>query len=207
MKRLPTDEYERELRAMGCRRLLELTKWGGAHWRGRLSPLLFQLPEDCKIVRIRDSKIIPEGEREDLYEQICGCAVSWEVGIVDNSEIDPHQHSARNICRNESRRSGLSKVPDFALIDGRDAPEVGVPSRALIKGDSLSRSIAAASIVAKVTRDRIMRMEHQRFPVYRFAENKGYGTAVHRAAVQEHGPCSLHRMSFLGSILQQRLSL
>ena len=166
-----------------------------------------ELPENCAIAGIRDSKTVPEHEREMLFDHICGEALSWGIGIVHNNEIDSINILRATFVAMKTAVADLPQTPDFALIDGRDLPDVGVPGQALIKGDSLSISIAAASIVAKVTRDRIMREEHLRFPVYGFAKNKGYGTATHRAAIGTHGPCSIHRLSFLTSILQQRLSL
>lgn len=205
--RLPTEEYEIVLREQGFQRIIGIDEVGRGALAGPVVAAAVRLPENCGIDRIRDSKTVPEAERETLYDQICDGALVWAVGIVDNDVIDEINILQATFRAMKSAVAGLSESPDFALIDGRDMPDIGVPCQALIKGDGLSKSIAAASILAKVTRDRIMRGEHERFPAYAFAQNKGYGTAVHRAAIQEHGPCSIHRLSFLGSILQQRLSL
>ncbi len=205
LQRLPTEEYEQHARAQGFVNIVGIDEVGRGALAGPVVAAAVQLPEGCGIERIRDSKVVPEAEREELYEQICAVAIAWGVGVVDNREIDEINILQATFAAMNAAVASLPETPDFALVDGRDMPDVGLVGQALIKGDGRSLSIAAASIVAKVTRDRIMRKEHQRFPVYAFLSNKGYGTAVHRAAIQEHGPCSIHRLSFLGSILQQRL--
>lgn len=205
LQRLPTEEHEQNARAKGFTSIVGIDEVGRGALAGPVVAAAVQLPQNCGIERIRDSKVVPEAEREELYEQICSDAIAWGVGVVDNREIDSINILQATFVAMKAAVASLPETPDFALVDGRDMPDVGVVGQALIKGDGRSLSIAAASIVAKVTRDRIMRQEHQRFPAYGFLSNKGYGTVVHRAAIQEHGPCSIHRLSFLGSILQQRL--
>jgi ribonuclease HII len=133
-------------------------------------------------------------------------ALLWSVGIVDNNEIDRINILQATFAAMHQAVSGLALLPDIALIDGRDTPAVGVPCRALIGGDAICTSIAAASIIAKVTRDRIMREYHGHFPKYGFDRHKGYATVVHRKAILQFGPASIHRRSFLGKLLQEQMS-
>lgn len=150
-----------------------------------------QVPEG-----LDDSKKLTEGRRETLYLAIMQTAIvaiaSSGPGRIDRTDI-------RKASLDAMRRAiaGLSTRPAFALFDGRDVPDGLVcPGRAIIKGDARSLSIAAASIIAKVTRDRIMDNAGRDFPAYGFSEHAGYGTVRHVAAIDAHGPCRLHRMSF-----------
>lgn len=204
---VPTDEHERELRALGYKNVAGIDEAGRGALAGPVVAGAVLLPEGFDLPGVRDSKLIPEPEREELFERITDAAVAWGVGIIDNCRIDRVNILQATFLAMAQAVASLSVRPDIALIDGRDAPDVGVPCRAMVKGDALCRSIAAASIVAKVTRDRIMREEDRRHPLYGLARNKGYGTALHRAAIIEYGPSSIHRLSFLGTILQQRIAL
>ncbi|MBW6420920.1 ribonuclease HII [Rhizobium sp. XQZ8] len=145
---------------------------------------------------LNDSKQLTANQREVLFEAIMATA---EVSIAASG---PRHIDERNILRaslDAMRRAvaGLSVTPAYVLADGRDVPQgLCCPGKAVIKGDARSVSIAAASIIAKVTRDRMMTRAHLVFPAYGFANHAGYGTAQHRAGIEKHGPCSLHRMSF-----------
>jgi ribonuclease HII len=154
------------------------------------------LHRDVFIPGIDDSKKLSESRRESLYEDIRQMAAGFGVGIVPRETID-----RVNILRASLEAMKLAVLrlpvePDFLLVDGLHLPDLGLPMKALPHGDSLSLSIAAASIVAKVTRDRIMRKLDRMYPQYGFVRNKGYPTAEHLAALDRFGPCRIHRRSF-----------
>lgn len=208
MKRsiLPTDDHERELHGLGFQHVAGVDEVGRGALAGPVVAAAVVLPHGSFIEGVRDSKLIPEPERESLYEHIVRDAICWSVGIVGEEEIDRINILQATFVAMRAAVVGVLPRPDFVLIDGRDAPDVGAPCRAIIGGDGLCRSIAAASIVAKVTRDRILRSKDREMPVYGFARHKGYATLEHRRAILEHGPTSFHRRSFLGRLLQERLA-
>ena len=149
--------------------------------------------------------LTPE-ERDIAYAWIIA-NIPWGVGIADASVIEEHGILAAN---QQAMRSALADLrtkaePRELLIDGRDAFTFPLPHRSIIRGDGSEPSIAAASIVAKVTRDRWMIAAHETYPLYGFAGHKGYGSEDHRRAIREHGPCVIHRLSFLGNTLQTAL--
>ncbi len=203
----PTFELENSIRTSGLPLVAGVDEAGRGALAGPVVAGAVILSEDFDLPGVRDSKTIPEAEREALYERIVSQVPAWGVGIVENDRIDRINILQATFAAMGEAVRNLEIRPDFALIDGRDAPDVGVPCRGVIRGDSLSLSVAAASILAKVTRDRIMREHHGSFPRYGFDRNKGYGTKLHREAIQEWGPCTLHRLTFLGSLLQERLPL
>jgi len=200
-RELPTDEHERELRTLGFERIAGVDEAGRGALAGPVVAAAAVLPWNCHIAGVRDSKLIAEPERERLYEEVIIHAAAWCVGIVNNDEIDRINILQATFQAMRIAVRGLAGAADYVLIDGRDNVDVGLPCRAIIDGDALCRSIAAASIIAKVTRDRIMRREHEMLPQYGFASHKGYGTPAHRRAIVEHGPASIHRSSFLGRVL------
>lgn len=160
------------------------------------------LPKDCLLEGINDSKKISEKKREKLYDDIIENAVAWGVGIVDHTVID--EINILNATRRAMKLAleNLQVKPDYILIDAEKKVDTnGIPYLPIIKGDALSISIGAASILAKVTRDRIMREYDKIFPMYGFEKHKGYGTKAHVEAIKEHGPCMIHRQSFLTKIL------
>lgn len=145
---------------------------------------------------LADSKTLTLARREQLYNSILLRALSVSLASASAMEIDSLNIRAATLaCMARSVR-GLSVAPDLVLVDGRDVIEVPVPCRAIIRGDGSEPAIAAASIVAKVLRDRMMARLHLAYPAYGFADHAGYGTAMHRAAIEDHGPCALHRYSF-----------
>lgn len=155
-------------------------------------------PPDLLIPRVNDSKKLSPKVREALYPEIVAQALAFGVGIVDATEID-----RINILQ-ASRKAmllavhALSKKPDVVLVDGRDVLDLDIPQETIIDGDALSHAIAAASIVAKVTRDRMMHAFQQQFPNFGFANHKGYGTGDHLAEIRRFGPTPIHRRSFKG---------
>ena len=161
------------------------------------------MPKDSMIEGVNDSKKVSEKKREKLYDQILEEAISYSVGIVDQKEIDRvNILNATKAGLTESIK-GLKTKPDIILVDAITGIDTcGIPYMPIIKGDAKCYSIAAASIIAKVTRDRIMRQWHEVYPEYNFIQHKGYGTAAHIAAIKEYGLCPLHRLSFVKNIIK-----
>ena len=159
------------------------------------------LPKDSMIEGVNDSKKVSEKKREKLFEEITESAIAWGVGIIDQEEIDDiNILNATKKALTEALKK-LDIKPNLILVDAlRDIDTLGIPYESIIKGDAKCYSIAAASIIAKVTRDRIMRQWDEIYPMYGFAKHKGYGTAAHIAAIKEYGPCSLHRKTFIKNI-------
>ncbi|MCX7323647.1 MAG: ribonuclease HII [Hyphomicrobiales bacterium] len=146
---------------------------------------------------LADSKTLSAARREALFGSIVARARSVSLASASAAEIDSvNIRVATLACMARSVR-GLSLTPELVLVDGRDVISVPMHCRAIIRGDSSEAAIAAASIVAKVVRDRMMARLHRAFPAYGFADHAGYGTALHRAAIEAHGPCALHRYSFV----------
>ena len=161
------------------------------------------MPKDSMIEGVNDSKKVSEKKREKLYDFIIEEAISYSVGIVDQNEIDRiNILNATKAGLTESVKS-LSVKPEIILVDALTGIDTcGIEYRPIIKGDAKSYSIAAASIIAKVTRDRIMRQWDEIYPQYGFAKHKGYGTAAHINAIKEYGLCPLHRLSFVKNIVK-----
>jgi ribonuclease HII len=145
---------------------------------------------------VRDSKEIPENKRDAVFELIQQVAASVSVVIVPASEVDSRGVHAANLDGMRRAVQGLSVEPAYVLTDGYAIEGLGIPNLAVWKGDQVVVSISAASVIAKVTRDRIMRQMDSEFPAYGFAGHKGYITAAHTKALNEHGPCAQHRKSF-----------
>lgn len=160
------------------------------------------LPKDSMIEGVNDSKKVSEKKREVVYEQIINEAISYSVGIIDQEEIDRiNILNATKLGLTTSIKE-LQVKPDLILVDALEHIDtLGIPYTSIIKGDAKSYSIAAASIIAKVTRDRIMREFDSIYPVYGFEKHKGYGTAAHIAAIKEHGICAIHRKSFVKNFI------
>lgn len=162
------------------------------------------MPKDSMIEGVNDSKKVSEKKREKLYELIIEEAISYSVGIVDQNEIDRiNILNATKAGLTEAVRT-LKVKPELILVDAlTNVDTCGVPYQSIIKGDAKSYSIAAASIIAKVTRDRIMREWDKVYPQYGFEKHKGYGTAAHISAIKENGLCPLHRLSFVKNIINK----
>ena len=155
------------------------------------------LPKDVNILYLNDSKKLSEQKREELFLEIKDKAISFGVGIVSAERIDEIGVGKADFEAMRLAIQKLSPQPDFALTDAFLIPELWIPQENIIKGDARSVSIAAASILAKVTRDHIMMELDKKYPMYGFKEHKGYGTQAHRDAIIKYGVCPEHRMSFL----------
>jgi ribonuclease HII len=156
------------------------------------------LPRGLRIEGIRDSKELTARARERFYDIIVAEAVAWRVSAVDHETIDRINIFRASLLAMEQSVNGLGTACDLVLVDGRHGICDDIPCKALVGGDRRSARIAAASILAKVTRDRIMTEYHESYPHYNFARNKGYGTAQHLAALRRYGPCPIHRRTFSG---------
>lgn len=156
------------------------------------------LPRDLRIPGINDSKKLAPTLRDSLYERICAEAISVGIGISDSSKVDRLNILQATLRAMEEAVGDLTVSADYLLIDGISSTSLPLPQRTIKKGDNLSISIAAASIIAKVTRDRMMIGYDQLYPGYGFAGHKGYGSASHLEAIAALGPCPIHRMTFRG---------
>jgi ribonuclease HII len=188
--------HERELRLSGFRRIAGIDEVGRGCLAGPVVAAAVILPDRHRIKGIRDSKVLPRARREALYELILDRAEGVGVGCVEVEVIDRiNILQATKLAMREALER-LPEPPDHLLIDALSLRDVELPQRPIIDGDAISASIAAASIVAKVTRDRICDEIDRRFPGYGFARNKGYGTRRHVDALLREGPCAWHRRSF-----------
>ena len=160
------------------------------------------MPQDSFIEGVNDSKKISEKKRERIYEQIIQEAVSYSVGIVDQNKIDEINILNATKLALKIAVENLEVKPDVIMVDAlNNIDTCGIPYISVIKGDAKHYSIAAASIIAKVTRDRIMRQWDEVYPIYGFAKHKGYGTAEHIKIIKENGPCMLHRKTFIKNFI------
>ena len=192
-------EFEREYDV--CSLICGVDEAGRGPLAGPVAAGAVILPKDCTILYLNDSKKLSEKRREELFWEIREKAVSYSVGIVGPERIDEINILQATYEAMRQAVSGLGVVPDLLLNDAVTIPELAIPQVPIIKGDAKSVSIAAASILAKVTRDHRMEEYDRQFPQYGFAKHKGYGTAAHVAAIREFGPCPIHRRSFLKNIL------
>ena len=204
---MPTLDHENLLRSAGYRVVAGIDEAGRGPLAGPVCVAAVVLPDDFTHAVLNDSKQLSEVKRERLYEEITADpCIRWHCVSVEPAEID-----RINILQSTwegMRRAalGLQPVPDAVLIDGKPVKRYPLHQVALVKGDSLSYSIAAASIIAKVTRDRLMVAMARQFPAYGFEIHKGYPTPGHLAALKQHGPCPHHRRSF-GPVAQLELDL
>lgn len=154
------------------------------------------LPSAAKIIGLRDSKVVPPEQREALYCEIQEVALAMEISIIEPIQIDSINILEATLLAMRNCLQALSIKPDLVIVDGNKKPGSGLVEQAIIKGDGLSAAIAAASILAKVTRDQIMTDAHELYPMYGFDQHKGYGSEKHLEALRKFGPCPLHRMTF-----------
>ena len=170
------------------------------------------MPKESMIEGVNDSKKVSEKKREKLYEEIINECIAYGVGIINQEEIDKINilnatkegltKAIKEMENNLKEKNQKIEKPEIILVDALTKIDTDhIPYRSIIKGDSKSYSIAAASIIAKVTRDRIMRQWDEVYPMYGFAKHKGYGTAAHMEAIREYGLCPLHRRSFVKNIV------
>ena len=159
------------------------------------------LPSNQMIEGVNDSKKLTEKKREFLFDIIKETAIGYSVGFATETEVDEINILQATFLAMKRAYDGLNVRTDFALVDGNRMPHLGVDTQIIIKGDALSANIAAASILAKVSRDRLMYEIDKIYPQYQFAKHKGYGTALHMEMLKKYGPCPVHRKTFLKKIL------
>ena len=188
--------FEREARSRGHRIVAGVDETGRGPLAGPVIAAAVILPPDYENGEIDDSKKLTPRQREKLYEVIQGDAVSVGIGLCEAPVIDAMNILQATLAAMKEAVLGLSERPDFLLIDGLNRIALSIPQETIIHGDALSVSVASASIMAKVSRDRIMEMYHRQFPQYNFFKNKGYGTPEHREAIARYGRCKIHRRSF-----------
>lgn len=204
---MPTLDHENQLRAAGHAVVAGIDEAGRGPLAGPVTVAAVVLPSDFTHAVLNDSKQLTEKKREAIYEEITADPrIRWHCCVIEPDEID--RINILQATWEGMRRSALAldPRPDAVLIDGKPVKKYPLPQVALVKGDSLSFSIAAASVIAKVTRDRIMLRLAEEFPQYGFEVHKGYPTPQHLAALKEHGPCPQHRRSF-GPVAQLELNL
>lgn len=194
---LKMSEYEKDGYAKGYTYIAGIDEAGRGPLAGPVVAGAVILPKNCLLEGVNDSKKISEKKREKLYDDIVQNAIAWGVGIVDNHVIDEINILEATRKAMHEAISKLKISPDYILIDAEKKVDTnGIPYLPIIKGDALSISIAAASIVAKVTRDRMMREYDKVFPAYGFEKHKGYGTKAHVEAIRQNGICMIHRKTF-----------
>ena len=207
-------KIEEELYKKGTTSIAGIDEAGRGPLAGPVVVACVVMPRDSMIEGVNDSKKVSEKKREKLYEEITNEALGCGVGIISQEEIDKINIlnatkegltlAIKNLEKDLQEKNRDFQKPEIILVDALTKIDTDhIPYRSIIKGDSKSYSIAAASIIAKVTRDRIMREWDEEYPVYGFEKHKGYGTAAHIAAIKEYGLCPLHRRSFVKNIVEK----
>lgn len=190
-------DLENEIYDEGEQLLCGVDEAGRGPLAGSVCAAAVILPRGMEIPGLNDSKKLTEKKREALYDVICGSAVSYGIAFATVDEIEKvNILNAAMLAMNRAIEK-LSVQPTLALIDGNRNNAIKIPSRCVVKGDAKCADIAAASVLAKVTRDRYMLEMAEKYPQYKFEKHKGYGTKDHYAALREYGPCEIHRPSFL----------
>ncbi len=199
---MPDFSYENQALKNGYNLICGVDEAGRGPLAGPVCAAAVILPENCVIDGLNDSKKISEKKREILFDIIKEKAVAYCIAYGTLEEIEQYNILEATYIAMNRAINGLNIKPDFALIDGNRVPKgILIPCETVVKGDSKSYSIAAASILAKVTRDRLMLEYDQKYPQYLFASHKGYGTKAHYEAIKQHGVCEIHRLSFLKNVL------
>ncbi len=190
------DAYERVCRLKGFSQIAGVDEAGRGALAGPVVAAAVILPADCQIEGLTDSKLLTPNQREVLAEKIRSVAISIGTGSVDNRTIERINILQASLLAMKCAVEQLTPKPDCLLVDGSKLPDIDIPSDAIPKGDSLSLSIAAASVIAKTTRDALMVEFDEKYPDYGFKQHKGYPTAQHRQAIAQFGASSIHRNTF-----------
>jgi ribonuclease HII len=199
--------FDREFEAQGFRLIAGVDEAGRGALAGPVVSAAVVLRDDSHLLRVNDSKAVEEEEREALFREIISSAVSVGISFSHPAAIDRHNILQATLMTMHRAVEALRLEPDLVLVDGRELFQW--PGRLLpvVGGDAKSLRVAAASIVAKVARDRLMRRLHRKYPHYHFDQNKGYGTKDHLDAIAAHGVLEVHRRSFLGKVVANNLSM
>lgn len=190
-------EFEHKYVEQGYQFVCGVDEAGRGPLAGPVCSAAVILPTDIDIPGLNDSKKLTDKKRRELFPIICEKAIAYGIAYADHTEIDEINILQATYLAMERAIKQLSVKPDFALIDGNRAKDFGIPLETVVGGDGRSASIAAASVLAKVTRDDLMLKMADVYPQYGFEVHKGYGTKAHYAALAEYGPCNIHRMTFL----------
>jgi ribonuclease HII len=193
---LPTFAEERALIAQGITLIAGVDEAGCGCWAGPVFAAAVILPLDSRIGLVRDSKTLSLDQRLRVASRVREEAAAWAVGTASVEEIDTLNIRGAGALAMRRAVEGLSMAPQFVLIDAFRIPGLGLPSKSIVKGDLKVKSIAAASVLAKVSRDEHLQELDRQYPGYGFADHKGYGTKQHQAALARLGPCAIHRMSY-----------
>ena len=188
--------YERAAAEAGRTIVAGVDEAGRGPLAGPVAVAAVILPQECHLPRLNDSKKLSAAVREALYDEIVNAAISYHVTLIDAETIDRMNILQATRMGMYEAIDALSPTPDEVLIDAVELPKLTMPSNSIIKGDAKSASIAAASILAKVTRDHLMEQYDTEYPNYGFAKHKGYGTQEHIDAIRKYGVCPIHRKSF-----------
>ena len=192
-----TWEFEEKAWAQGYSAVCGVDEAGRGPVAGPVCAAAVILPGGIEIEGLNDSKKLSEKKREQLFEVITENAIAWSVSLVDEKTIDEINILQATYRAMRQAVEGLASPADFAYVAGNRSEGLAVPHECVVSGAAKVPSVAAASIIAKVTRDRLMRQFAERYPVYGFEKHKGYETKAHDEALLAHGPCPLHRMTFL----------
>ena len=199
---MPDFEIEKAALSRGYKFICGVDEAGRGPLAGPVCAAAVILPTDLEIDGLNDSKKISEKKREMLYDVICEKALAYCISFGTLEEIEEFNILEATFLAMNRSIDGLNIKPDYALIDGNRVPKnIKVPCETVVKGDAKSASIAAASILAKVTRDRLLLEYDSEYPEYNFKKHKGYGTKEHTDLILKYGPCPIHRMSFLKKLL------
>ena len=196
-------QFEKAAAAKGYTRVCGVDEAGRGPLAGPVCAAAVILPEGCIIEGVNDSKKLTEKKREALYDVIIETAVACCVAFGTVEEIERDNILAATMNTMRRAVEGLAVPADYAMIDGNRLPPLDIPAEYIVKGDARSTSIAAASILAKVTRDRLMLDYAEKYPEYEFEKHKGYGTKLHIEKILEYGPSPIHRLSFLKKIYEK----
>ena len=190
--------HEREAEQSGYRSVAGVDEAGRGPLAGPVVAAAVVLPSEISLPGLRDSKKLSPALRESLFDQIVEKCPWFGIGLVDEDTIDRINILQAALLAMRRAVEQMPITPDLLLIDGNRGIDSGIDQKTIIGGDDASESIAAASVLAKVTRDRLMDEYHQQFPEYEFSRHKGYGTRLHRERIRQYGPCPIHRKTFKG---------
>ena len=195
-------EYEQNAELKGYKAICGVDEAGRGPLAGPVCAAAVILPPDTVVDGVNDSKKLTEKKREALFDVIKETAVSYCIAYASVEEIESINILNATMLAMKRAVEGLDVKADYAMIDGNKMPPLDIDGETIVKGDAKSMSIACASILAKVSRDRLLYEYAKEYPQYHFDKHKGYGTAAHREAIIKYGPCPYHRMSFLTKILK-----
>ena len=192
--------YEREAWSQGCRTVCGVDEAGAGPLMGPVYAAAVILPRECVIEGLNDSKKLTEKKRDILFDIIKEKAIAYGIGSASEKEIDEINILNATFLAMKRAVEALGITPDLALVDGNRKPKTGIPEETLVKGDAKCISIAAASVLAKVSRDRYLTALDKQYPEYQFAKHKGYPTALHYEMIKKYGISPVHRLSFLKNL-------